>query len=178
MFLRAPNHHLGQSVLEIQLQDDVLSPEPNSFPKTVTGAPITKISNTYPIATTEAIASSSPSVSIDETEPRSSTSTTGTKGGLRNQLLGELRTRLSHYLTYPPQARNLGWEGTVLLSLRVEPDGQLDKIRLEHSSGYAVLDNSALNSLERIGNLIEARIWLEGQGIDIQLPVIYKLIEN
>ncbi|BAV33321.1 TonB family protein [Sulfuricaulis limicola] len=93
-------------------------------------------------------------------------------------MLGELRTRLSRYLTYPPLARSRGWEGTVWLSLRVESDGQLDKIRLERSSGYAVLDNSALNSLQRIGNLVEARVWLEGRGVDMQLPVIYRLIEN
>jgi protein TonB len=66
----------------------------------------------------------------------------------------------------------------VLLGLRVEPDGQLDKIRLERSSGYAVLDNSALNSLKRIDKLVEARAWLEGHSVDMQLPVIYRLIEN
>lgn len=178
LLLNAPNRHLGQSALEIQLQDDAPSTTPHPFSKTVTSPPITKISSAYPIAPTETIASSSSSVSIDETGPHSSVSTTETKGGLRNQLLGELRTRLSHYLTYPPQARSLGWEGTVLLSLRVEPDGQLDRIRLERSSGYAVLDNSALNSLKRIGTLAEARAWLEGHSIDMQLPVIYKLIEN
>lgn len=178
LFLSTPNRHLGQPVLEIQFQGEALSPAPNPFFKTATGSPITKKSSSYPITPTETIASSSPFVSVDEIGLRSSVSTTETEGGLRNQLLGELRTRLSHYLTYPPQARNLGWEGTVLLSLRVEPDGQLDRIRLERSSGYAVLDNSALNSLKRIGNLVEARTWLEGHSVDMQLPVIYRLIEN
>ena len=97
---------------------------------------------------------------------------------IRNQLLGELRTSLSRYLVYPPLARSRGWEGTVLLGLSVESDGRLDKIHVARSSGYTVLDDSAVNSLKRLGNLIEARVWLEGHGMDIQLPVIYKLIEN
>ncbi len=100
------------------------------------------------------------------------------EAGARNQLLGQLQTRLSRYLVYPPLARHRGWEGTVLLGLSVEPDGQLGKIHITRSSGYAVLDNSALNSLKRIGILVEARNWLEGRSVDLQLPVIYRLIEN
>jgi len=97
---------------------------------------------------------------------------------IRNQLLGLLQTRLSRYLVYPPLARSRGWEGTVLLGLRMESDGHLEKIRIERGSGYAVLDDSALNSLKRLGNLVEARVWLEGHSLDMQIPVIFKLIEN
>jgi protein TonB len=97
-----------------------------------------------------------------------------TRAYLRSRLLANL----ANYFYYPALARRNGWEGTVLLGLRVEPDGQLDKIRLERSSGYAVLDNSALNSLKRIDKLVEARAWLEGHSVDMQLPVIYRLIEN
>jgi protein TonB len=96
----------------------------------------------------------------------------------RAYLQSRLLANLANHFYYPALARRNGWEGTVLLGLRVEPDGQLDKIRLERSSGYAVLDNSALNSLKRIGQLAEARAWLEGHSVDMQLPVIYRLIEN
>lgn len=65
------------------------------------------------------------------------------------------------------------WEGTVLLGLRVESDGHLDRIHVERSSGYAVLDHSALNSLIRLGHLAEASTWLDGHGMDMQLPIIF-----
>lgn len=97
---------------------------------------------------------------------------------LRNQLLGELQTRLARYLTYPPLARERGWQGTVWLGVHVEPNGRLENIRLERSSGYAVLDRSALNSLDRLGYFTEAVAWLNGRSIDVQLPVIYRLMEN
>ncbi|WP_096360193.1 TonB family protein [Sulfuricaulis limicola] len=174
----APNLRLGQSVLNVQLQNDAPSPVAVNYSGSTTAIPAAKSSGDHAAAPVEAVASSSPADPATGTGVRPSAPTIGTRAGQHNQLLGELRTRLSRYLTYPPLARSRGWEGTVWLSLRVESDGQLDKIRLERSSGYAVLDNSALNSLQRIGNLVEARVWLEGRGVDMQLPVIYRLIEN
>ena len=96
----------------------------------------------------------------------------------RVHLQARLLTDLARHFNYPDMARRRGWEGTVLLGLRVESNGHLEKIRIEHSSGYAVLDNSALNSLNRLGQLAEASAWLNGRGLDMQLPVIYRLIEN
>jgi len=94
-----------------------------------------------------------------------------------NQILGALKTRLSEYLTYPPLARLRGWEGLVLLDMHLEPDGRINKIQVARSSGYAVLDRSALNSLIQLGQLVEAKIWLAGSSIDVQLPVQFRLVD-
>ena len=85
---------------------------------------------------------------------------------------------ISLFLVYPPLARRRGWEVTVLLGLRVWSDGHLDGIHIEHNSDYAILDHSALNSFVRLGYLAEASSWLNGHGMDRQLPVIYRLLEN
>lgn len=173
--------HLGQPVLDIQLQGDTRLPAPILSSKTAAHSPpATKTSGAHAVAAVETIANPFPSIPAADTgsEPREPISTAKTEAGLRNQLLGELQTRLSHYLTYPPLARSRGWEGTVWLGLRVESDGYLGKIRIERSSGYAVLDHSALNSLNRLGRLAEASTWLNGRGTDVQLPIIYRLIEN
>lgn len=96
----------------------------------------------------------------------------------RARIRARLLDDLSHHFDYPLVARVRGWQGTVLLGLRVESDGRLDRIRVERSSGYAVLDRSALNSLNRLGYLTEAVVWLHGRSVDMQLPVIYRLVEN
>lgn len=96
----------------------------------------------------------------------------------RAQILVRLRTDFARYFNYPAFARSRGWEGTVLLGLQVASDGHLDNIHVERSSGYAVLDNSALDSLHRLGRLAEATAWLNGRTQDMQLPVIYRLIDN
>jgi protein TonB len=93
---------------------------------------------------------------------------------IRSRLLGDL----ARHFYYPLLARQHGWEGTVLVGLRVESDGHLEQIRIERSSGYAVLDHSALNSLNRLGQIAGVSAWLNGRGMDMQLPVIYQLVEN
>lgn len=177
--LIATNRYLGQPVLDIHLQDHTRAPAPL---KTALQSPsTTKPSATRTVAPpAETIARSFPPASAAETDiaSREPMPAAETETGLRNQLLGELQTRLSHYLTYPPLARQRGWEGTVLLGLKVASDGYLQEIRVQRSSGYAVLDRSALNSLSRLGHLAEVSLWLNGRGLDMQLPVIYRLVEN
>lgn len=180
--LIAMNRYLGQPVLDIQLQDHTRAPAPPASLKTALQSPSTvKTSDTRTVApAAETIARSFPLASATETDiaSREPMPAAETETGLRNQLLGELQTRLSHYLTYPPLARQRGWEGTVLLGLRVESDGHLEKIRIERSSGYAVLDHSALNSLSRLGRLAGVSLRLNGRSLDMQLPIIYQLVEN
>lgn len=50
---------------------------------------------------------------------------------------------------YPYQARQNGWEGVVLLRAAVDRTGQPTRVELEASSGYDVLDQSALKAVRR-----------------------------
>lgn len=94
-----------------------------------------------------------------------------------NYLLGQLRTSLSRYLIYPALARKQGWQGIVTVGLRIESDGLLKKIQIRQSSGYNVLDDSALNSLRKI-----KRLQTEEQYADrphrLTLRVVYQLTDS
>ena len=96
----------------------------------------------------------------------------------RNFLLGRLNSELSRHLIYPPLARERRWEGTVWLGFRLESNGRLDQVHIARGSGYDVLDQSALHSLGKVGHLPGAENVLRGRDINMQLPVIYRLIEN
>ncbi|MET0536249.1 MAG: TonB family protein [Steroidobacter sp.] len=50
---------------------------------------------------------------------------------------------------YPPQEIRLGHEGTVLLSLYVLANGRVGEVKLERSSGYTRLDDSAIREAKR-----------------------------
>jgi protein TonB len=175
-----PKQRLGQPELKVQLQDAASTR--TSRPSSNIYSPPEKVAfNLRPSSKTAeyaSVATATASISHESTVPNKQPPMENMETDLHNQLLGELQTSLSRYLVYPPLARSRGWEGTVLLGLRVASDGRLDKIRVEQSSGYAVLDNSALNSLYRLGRLAEATAWLNGRGQDMQLPVIYRLIDN
>ncbi|MBI5782930.1 MAG: energy transducer TonB [Gammaproteobacteria bacterium] len=97
---------------------------------------------------------------------------------VRNYLLGKVRTELARYFQYPALARERGWEGQVILGFSLQADGHLEKIHIARSSGYHVLDESARAALGRISTIADAGQWLDGRAIDMQLPVIYRLLDR
>jgi TonB family protein len=50
---------------------------------------------------------------------------------------------------YPRLARRRGWEGTVYLSIRITPEGQVHKVKIAQSSGYELLDRAALEAVRQ-----------------------------
>ncbi len=62
--------------------------------------------------------------------------------------------RRPQYLTNPPPeypevARRRGYEGVVLLKVRILPDGTIGDIQVERSSGHKLLDEAAINTVKR-----------------------------
>ncbi|HEY8391733.1 MAG TPA: energy transducer TonB [Capillibacterium sp.] len=59
---------------------------------------------------------------------------------------------------YPLLARRRGWEGTVYLVLLLDPEGTVLTVELTKSSGYAVLDEAAMEAVKQW-----RYTWQEGQ---------------
>jgi protein TonB len=51
--------------------------------------------------------------------------------------------------TYPPLAKQRGWEGTVRLEVLVGRQGQVKEVKLRQSSGYPILDRAAMKQVRR-----------------------------
>ena len=49
--------------------------------------------------------------------------------------------------SYPEIARRSGWEGTVLLRLKIDANGRVLDVTVQESSGYPVLDAEAVNAV-------------------------------
>ena len=49
---------------------------------------------------------------------------------------------------YPRRARQLGYEGTVLPNVRVNPNGGVEEVKIAVSSGHSLLDESAMLSVK------------------------------
>jgi len=75
---------------------------------------------------------------------------------------------------YPAFARRLGYEGRVVLHIQVMATGSVGTVRVERSSGYAVLDEAALESVKRWRFKPAQR---GGQPVDATLlvPITFKL---
>lgn len=93
--------------------------------------------------------------------------------------LAVYRQRLTQLLAgqreYPRVAALRGWEGEVRLRLRVARKGNLLGVVLDRSSGFDVLDQHALAMLAGLGGLPPVPEALEGNEIQVVVPINYKL---
>jgi protein TonB len=52
-------------------------------------------------------------------------------------------------ITYPRLARKMGWEGKVVVSFVICEDGTVINIKIVKSSGFALLDKNAVESIKK-----------------------------
>jgi len=91
---------------------------------------------------------------------------------LRNSILELVASNLK----YPPLARRKGWQGIVILELHIEADGRISRLHVNETSGYPVLDRAAVESLQ-LASVTHAGQWLDGEAVDIVVPVEYRLVD-
>ncbi len=89
-----------------------------------------------------------------------------------------LQSQLEEQFDYPWLARKRGWQGRVTLSLHIGKNGDLSRWKIARTSGYQVLDRSALDSARRIRRLPGAAGLLNGSALDLQIPVHYRLLDS
>ena len=79
---------------------------------------------------------------------------------------------------YPVAALRMRLEGTVLLEVSVAPDGRPSAVRLQHSSGHAALDDSAMTTVRDRWRFVPARaggVAVEGT---VQVPIRFRLTDD
>jgi protein TonB len=89
-----------------------------------------------------------------------------------------LQSKLAESFEYPWLARKRGWQGLVTLSLHIEPDGMLSQWKVARTSGYSLLDRSALRAAKRIVRLPQADRLLNGRSLTLSIPVRYRLVDS
>jgi len=133
------------------------------------------------------VADASPELTIDtqstvvaSLETISKDSTTPTQQALSARtsslLYSELEQAFALHFYYPRIAVRRGWSGEVQLSLRIEANGKLSQIRIIKSSGFGLLDKAAMKSLDEVEILPSAIALLNGNSLNLVLPVEYRLL--
>ena len=116
--------------------------------------------------------------SINDIAPLTTEQLASQREKQRNYLLGELQSQLKRYLSYPVIARRRGWQGEVTVAFNVNTVGQLNNVRLAQSSGYSVLDRSAVNAINKLENISLPDTLGRLQAMELRLPVRYQLQES
>ncbi len=89
----------------------------------------------------------------------------------REENLSAIREAILSYLRYPPVARRMGWEGTVRVRFTLTPEGKLEDLEVEESSGYRILDESALRAvLKASGSFPKPK-----REVTLVIPIVFKL---
>jgi protein TonB len=91
------------------------------------------------------------------------------------QLRKSILQLVSSRFNYPVLARRKGMQGIVKLEVRIESNGRISRLHVKQTSGYPVLDRAAVQSLQ-LANVPDAGQWMQGQAIDISIPVEYRLV--
>jgi len=82
---------------------------------------------------------------------------------------GPIRDRVFHELSFPPEAVDKGWDGSVKVSFTVQCDGRVDSIHVMTSSGHSVLDQSAIDAVKHAAPYPKSP-----KKVEIQMPISYK----
>lgn len=81
-----------------------------------------------------------------------------------------IRDKILQNISYPTPARRLGWQGKVLVSFVITSDGSVKEMRIKQSSGFDLLDNNALETIQKSAPFPQPP--LEAQ---LVIPILYRL---
>lgn len=86
-----------------------------------------------------------------------------------------LSTLISRYQRYPHVALLRGWQGTTQLQLVLSGSGKMLNAAVLRSSGFEVLDNQALEMVQRAAPFPQPPEALRGRNVTVMVPIVFKL---
>jgi len=114
---------------------------------------------------------------IEKTNPPSAKKI-GQATDIKQRILKHVNTEIKKYIVYPTMARKRGWAGLVMIGFQLSDAGLIRNVHLFKSSGFPILDQSALNAFQQISHIqfIDA---IPAKNINIlHLPIEFQLIEG
>ena len=78
---------------------------------------------------------------------------------------------------YPAVAIRRGYEGSVVLNVRVLPNGEPEEVTIFKSSGYKVLDKAALKAVKR-WKFVPAQRGFKAVSSSVKVPIEFRLEED
>ncbi len=86
-----------------------------------------------------------------------------------------LSTLIARFQRYPHVALLRGWQGTAQLQLVLSATGKVLSTVVLRSSGFEVLDNQALEMVQRAAPFPQAPQALRGREVTVTVPIVFKL---
>ncbi len=77
-------------------------------------------------------------------------------------------------ISYPEVASSSGWEGSLLISLKISSDGKLKQAKIAESSGNKIFDQDALNVAKAVKYPPFYYYKISLEEINLEIPIVYK----
>lgn len=84
-----------------------------------------------------------------------------------------VQMKISQAITYPYEALQKKWQGTVKLKLRILKDGSLAEASVLESSGHPVFDQDALNTAKIVAPYQSFSPDVKSDSLTLTLPIVY-----
>jgi len=93
---------------------------------------------------------------------------------LRKKYLSEhfayIKDIIQANIIYPPMAQRMGWQGKVVIDFIILENGSASHIKIAQSSGFEVLDNNVVKTVEAVAPFPKPPVRAE-----LRVPIIYQL---
>jgi pilus assembly protein CpaC len=86
-----------------------------------------------------------------------------------------VQSKILNNLVYPAPAKEAGFQGTVKLSLKLSPQGDLLDTKIKEASSYRVLDDAALKTAQEATPYPPFPPEIKEQEVWVDIPIIYQL---
>ena len=150
----------------------VVAPEPVSQPEVTPPQPVESVIAVAQSVERKAEVVVPPPTPVEPPPPEISQADIDNALNSYGNLLG--RT-IAKYKSYPKIAERRGWEGTALLDLKIDSNGNVLSAVVRESSGYDALDKRALEMVEKASPFPAPPKVLQGRTFNISVPVAFKL---
>ena len=88
----------------------------------------------------------------------------------------QLAMHIAKYKKFPRIAQRRGWQGEVILQVKLTGQGQLIAKKIRQSSGFRVLDEEGLNMIDRAIPFPTPPSILSGRTFTILVPIKFTLL--
>jgi TonB family protein len=95
-----------------------------------------------------------------------------------SDLMEIIRRKIESARRYPREARQAGYEGTVVISFRINLDGSLGEVEVIRSSGYPILDRAAVMTIKRAAPFPSLEGYIAGDSLTLEVPITFRLKED
>jgi len=158
-------------------ENPVQTAKPKPEPRPASPAIKERAMKTVPAAVTTTSQDAPPS--CIRQEPAAESASAGTPQAVpapqSGNYLSIVRSRIETKKHYPPFARNLQQEGTVIVNVVIGADGAVVSTSLVKSSGFATLDKAALAAVRKAAPFPPPSGYGLGR-MSIDIPLLFKLI--